>query len=41
MILMLKKMQAGRAFARRALDCKPLLGVLHVANSTGYLAAHE
>src|ERR1700747_1414714 len=41
MILMLKKMQAGRELARRALDCKPLLAVLHPDNGTGYPSTTE
>ena len=41
MILMLKKMQAERDLARRVLDCKPLLAVLHPDNGTGYPSTNE
>jgi hypothetical protein len=40
MILMLKKMQAGRDIPRRALDSKPLPSGLHRSYGTGYPRRH-
>src|SRR5690242_1001467 len=36
MILILKKMQAGRNIRRRTLDCKVLRPALYCTNGTGY-----